>query len=50
MLAAANALRVARTAPSLAELVRIATGEPKVDAAPNVLDHDAAVRKTGRGT
>jgi len=45
MSAAANALRVAKTTPSLAELVRIATGEPKADAAPDVPDHDAAVRE-----
>ena len=47
MSAAANALRVAKTAPSLAELVRIATGEPKADAAPDVPDLNAAVRETG---
>ena len=44
MSAAANALRVARTAPSLDELVRIATGEPKADAVPDVPDRDATVR------
>ena len=44
MSAAANALRVAKTAPSLEELVRIATGEPKADAAPDVPEQDAAVR------
>ena len=43
MSAAANALRVAKTAPSLTELVRIATGEPRADTAPHPPDADVTV-------
>jgi hypothetical protein len=38
MSAAANVLRVAKTARSLTELVRIATGEPRADAVPHPPD------------
>ena len=44
MSAAANALRVAKMAPSLTELVRIATGEPKADVVQHQPDEDVRVR------